>query len=83
MIKAGKNIYNYFNIKSCDNLFVIIRVQSWTSDKQRAIETGKSFLQGLELDSEDIVVDNSKATYYKDEYGCEKYVNEVNDNIFE
>ena len=63
--------------------FLWLRVQSWTSSKERAIETGKSFLQGLELDPEDIVVDNSKATYYKDEYGCEKYVNEVSYNIFE
>ena len=54
--------------------FLWLSVQSWTSDKERAIETGKSFLTGLELDPEDIVVDNSKATYYKDEYGCEKYV---------
>ena len=63
--------------------FLWLSVQSWTSDKERAIETGKSFLTGLELDPEDIVVDNSKATYYKDEYGCEKYVYGVSDNIFE
>ena len=52
-------------------------VESRASDKERAIETGKSFLEGLELNPEDIVVDNSKATYYKDEYGCERYVKEV------
>ena len=57
--------------------FFFLSVKSWASDKERAIETGKSFLEGLELNPEDIVVDNSKATYYKDEYGCERYVKEV------
>ena len=57
--------------------YFIISVESWTSSKERAISTGKSFLEGLELNPENIVVDNSKATYYKGEYGCEKYVVEV------
>ena len=55
----------------------LLSVKSWASDKERAIETGKSFLEGLGLNPEDIVVNNSKATYYKDEYGCERYVKEV------
>ena len=57
--------------------FFFLSVESWASDKERAIETGKSFLEGLELNPEDIVVDNCKATYYKDECGCVRYVKEV------
>ena len=54
-------------------------VQSWASEESRSIETGKSFLQGLEMDPEGIVVDNSKAVYYKGEFGCERYIQEVSD----
>ena len=54
-------------------------VESWASDASRSIDTGKSFLEGLEMDPESIVVDNSKAVYYKGEFGCERYVQEVRD----
>ena len=54
-------------------------VESWSSEESRSIETGKSFLEGLEMDPESIVVDNSKAVYYKGEFGCERYVQEVRD----
>ena len=55
-------------------------VESWSSEESRSIETGKSFLEGLEMDPESIVVDNSKAVYYKGEFGCERYVQEVRNN---
>ena len=61
--------------------FVINSVKSWASEESRSIETGKSFLQGLEMDPEGIVVDNSKAVYYKGEFGCERYIQEVSDII--
>merc|ERR550532_880223 len=55
-------------------------VESWASDASRSIDTGKSFLEGLEMDPESIVVDNSRAHYYKGEFGCERYIQEVYDN---
>ena len=33
------------------------------------------------MDPEAIVVDNSKAVYYKGEFGCERYIQEVSDII--
>ena len=54
-------------------------VQSWSSEESRSIETGKSFLQGLEMDPEGVVVDNSKGVYYKGEFGCQRYIQEVAD----
>ena len=54
-------------------------VQSWSSEESRSIETGKSFLQGLEMDPESVVVDNSKGVYYKGEFGCQRYIQEVAD----
>ena len=35
------------------------------------------------MDPESIVVDNSKAVYYKGEFGCERYVQEVRDKYTE
>ena len=58
-------------------------VESWASDASRSIDTGKSFLEGLEMDPESIEVDNSKAVYYKGEFGCERYVQEVSDKYTE
>ena len=52
-------------------------VQSWSSEESRSIETGKSFLEGLEMDPEGVVVDNSKGVYYKGEFGCQRYIQEV------
>jgi len=54
-------------------------VQSRASYKSRTIETGNSFLEGLEL-PQNTRVDNSKSIYYKNEFGCERYVQEVYDN---
>ena len=58
------------NIENYLSNFVNNSVKSWASEESRSIETGKSFLQGLNMDPEGIVVDNSKAVYYKGEFGC-------------
>ena len=52
-------------------------VESWSSEESRSVETGKSFLEGLEMDPEGVVVDNRKGVYYKGEFGCERYIQEV------
>ena len=61
-----------------DQFFVSIEARS--SYKSRSIETGNNFLKGV-VDAEEthppIAVDNSKGIYYKGEYGCAKYVQEV------
>ena len=54
-------------------------VESWSSEESRSVETGKSFLEGLEMDPEGVVVDNRKGVYYKGEFGCERYIQEVAD----
>ena len=58
-------------------------MESWASEESRSIDTGKSFLKGLEMDPEGIVVDNSKAHYYKGEFGCERYDQEVSQVVVE
>jgi len=59
-------------------------VESRSSYKSRTIETGNSFLEGLEM-PQNTYVDNSKAIYYKNEFGCDRYEQEVydNDNVTE
>jgi len=59
-------------------------VESRASYKSRTIETGNSFLEGLEL-PQTTYVDNSKSIYYKNEFGCDRYEQEVydNDNVTE
>merc|ERR1712227_1110301 len=59
-------------------------VESRSSYKSRTIETGNSFLEGLEL-RQNTYVDNSKSIYYKNEFGCDRYEQEVydNDNVTE
>ena len=69
------------NIENYLSNFVNNSVKSWASEESRSIETGKSFLQGLKMDPEGIAVDNSKAVYYKGEFGCERYIQEVSDII--
>jgi len=58
-------------------------IEARSSYKSRSIETGNNFLKGV-VDAEEthppIAVDNSKGIYYKGEYGCGKYVQEVYDN---
>ena len=54
-------------------------VESRASYKSRTIETGFNFLMGLELPY-NTYVDNSKSIYDKNEFGCDKYKQEVFDN---
>ena len=54
----------------------IVSVESRASYKSRTIETGNSFLEGLEL-PQTTYVDNSKSIYYKNEFGCDRYEQEV------
>jgi len=54
-------------------------VESRSSYKSRTIETGNSFLEGLEL-PQNTFVDDSKSIYYKNEFGCDRYEQEVYDN---
>ena len=51
-------------------------VDSRASSKSRAIETGNSFLEGLGFE-QSVSVDTSKSTYYKNEFGCARYKQEV------
>jgi len=59
-------------------------VDSRASYKSRTIETGNSFLEGLGLE-QSVYVDNEKSIYYKNEFGCDRYEQEVydNDNVTE
>ena len=54
----------------------VVSVESRSSYKSRTIETGNSFLEGLEM-PQNTYVDNSKAIYYKNEFGCDRYEQEV------
>jgi len=54
-------------------------VDSRASYKSRTIETGNSFLEGLGFE-QSTYVDNEKSIYYKDEFGCARYDQEVRDN---
>jgi len=59
-------------------------VDARSSYKSRTVETGNSFLEGLDM-QQNTYVDNSKGVYYKNEFGCDRYEQEVydNDNITE
>lgn len=59
-------------------------VEARSSYKSRTIETGNGFLEGLEL-QQNTYIDNSKSIYYKNEFGCDRYEQEVydNDNVTE
>ena len=54
----------------------VASVESRSSYKSRTIETGNSFLEGLEL-PQNTFVDDSKSIYYKNEFGCDRYEQEV------
>jgi len=54
-------------------------VDARASYKSRTIETGNSFLEGLGFE-QSTYVDNEKSIYYKDEFGCARYDQEVRDN---
>merc|ERR1712137_861790 len=54
-------------------------VDARASYKSRTIETGNSFLEGLGFE-QSTYVDNEKSRYYKDEFGCARYDQEVRDN---
>merc|ERR1719297_347394 len=54
-------------------------VDARASYKSRTIETGNSFLEGLEFE-QSVYVDNEKSIYYKNEFGCDRYEQEVYDN---
>merc|ERR1719333_682104 len=60
------------------------KVDARGSYKSRTLETGNSFLEGLGM-PQNTYVDNSKAIYYKNEFGCDRYEQEVydNDNVTE
>ena len=51
-------------------------VDARASYKSRTIETGNSFLEGLGFE-QSTYVDNEKSIYYKDEFGCARYDQEV------
>ena len=51
-------------------------VDSRASYKSRTIETGNSFLEGLGFE-QSVYVDNEKSIYYKNEFGCDRYEQEV------
>merc|ERR1711909_53297 len=59
-------------------------VDSRASYKSRTIETGNSFLEGMGFE-QSTYVDNEKSIYYKNEFGCDRYEQEVydNDNVTE
>merc|ERR1711860_323937 len=59
-------------------------VDSRASYKSRTIGTGNSFLEGLGFE-QSVYVDNEKSIYYKNEFGCDRYEQEVydNDNVTE
>jgi len=54
-------------------------VDARASYKSRTIETGNNFLEGLEFE-QSVYVDNEKSIYYKNEFGCDRYEQEVYDN---
>ncbi len=54
----------------------LVSVDARSSYKSRTIETGNSFLEGLEL-QQNTHVDDSKSIYYKNEFGCARYEQEV------
>ena len=54
----------------------LVSVEARSSYKSRAIETGNSFLEGLEME-QNTYVDNSKSIYHRNEYGCDRYEQEV------
>ena len=56
----------------------LARVDARGSYKSRTIETGNSFLEGLEFE-QSVYVDNEKSIYYKNEFGCDRYEQEVGD----
>jgi len=55
------------------------KVDARGSYKSRTLETGNSFLEGLEFE-QNVYVDNEKSIYYKNEFGCDRYEQEVYDN---
>merc|ERR1719316_613487 len=55
------------------------KVDARGSYKSRTLETGNSFLEGLEFE-QSVYVDNEKSIYYKNEFGCDRYEQEVYDN---
>ena len=54
----------------------LVSVDSRASYKSRTIETGNSFLEGLGFE-QSVYVDNEKSIYYKNEFGCDRYEQEV------
>jgi len=71
--------FKLFSISS-----ILPSVDSRASYKSRTIETGNSFLEGLGLE-QNTYVDIEKSIYYKNEFGCDRYEQEVydNDNVTE
>ena len=57
-------------------IFHLASVDSRASYKSRTIETGNSFLEGLGLEH-NVYVNNEKSVYYKNEFGCDRYEQEV------
>ena len=57
-------------------ILYLASVDARASYKSRTIETGNSFLEGLGFE-QSTYVDNEKSRYYKDEFGCARYDQEV------
>ena len=59
----------------------LVSVDARSSYKSRSIDTGNSFLEGLDM-QQNTYVDNSKAIYYKNEFGCDRYEQEVSAHAY-